>query len=130
MIMTKKHTQPHIEIDDRAEGNLRTYSLGFILSIIATLIPYFALQYHLTAGRIFVFIAIAAAVVQLFVQLVLFLHLSFKRRSLANTIMFIYAVVLIVTIVAGSLWIMANLNANMTNNVFPSGNYSPQSAQY
>ena len=128
--MTKKQREQHTAIDSRAEGTYQSYSLGYILSIVATLIPYCALQYHLTAGKIFLAIAIIAAIVQLFVQLVLFLHLSFAKRSLGNMIMFLYAVTLVITIVAGSLWIMANLNHHMMQSVYPSNDYSPQTEAY
>ena len=57
---------------------------------------------------------VALAFVQLLTQLVLFLHLGFGRASRPRLAMFGFAVVVIVIIVSGSLWIMGSLNARMT----------------
>ena len=128
--MKKTHTKTVHHKDDRAQGSYFSYTLGFTLSIIATLIPYLALQYHLIGGGHFVVLAVAFALLQLFVQLVLFLHLNFKKRSQTNLIVFIYTIILVGTVVVGTLWIMQNLNKNMMDNVYPNGNYSPQNEAY
>jgi cytochrome o ubiquinol oxidase operon protein cyoD len=53
------------------------------------------------------------AVVQLLVQLVFFLHLGAAPEQRNNTVIFVLTLLLIATIVAGSLWVMHNANVNM-----------------
>ena len=131
--MKKNHTTTHTAAatsDHRGEGSYISYTLGFVLSVIATLIPFFMLYDHVLRGTSFVILALAAALLQLFVQLVLFLHLNFKKRSALNLLIFSYMLVLVITIVAGTLWIMHNLNQNMVQNVFPNNDYTPQAQAY
>jgi cytochrome o ubiquinol oxidase subunit IV len=52
-------------------------------------------------------------VVQLLVQLVFFLHLGTAPEQRNNTVTFMLTVLLIATVVAGSLWVMHNANINM-----------------
>ncbi len=113
-------------------GSVRSYTIGFALSIVATIIPYFALTSHAISGEAFLYIAVGAAILQLFVQLVLFLHLSFKKSSLLNTILVSYTGVMVLTIVIGTLWVMHNLNKNMEaqHNVYMDEIYSPQNQEY
>jgi cytochrome o ubiquinol oxidase operon protein cyoD len=53
------------------------------------------------------------AVAQLLVQLVFFLHLGAALEQRSNTVIFVLTILLIATIVAGSLWVMHNANVNM-----------------
>jgi cytochrome o ubiquinol oxidase operon protein cyoD len=115
---------------ESAEGSYRSYTLGFLFSVITTLVPYFAFTTHTVTGAHFIGLAIGAGLIQLYIQLVFFLHLGLSLKKRMNLIIFVYTIILVGTIVAGSLWIMKNLNHNMINNVFPDGNYTPQAAKY
>jgi cytochrome o ubiquinol oxidase operon protein cyoD len=53
------------------------------------------------------------AVVQLLVQLVLFLHLGTAPEQRNNTVILVLAVLIIATVVSGSLWVMHNADVNM-----------------
>lgn len=103
--MTKKY-QP----------NVKVYVAGFALSMLMTLAAYaLAWQYVISAGSSFtkqfvVFGIVAFALVQLLVQLVLFLHLGREPRPRWNLNVFIFMLLVVVTLVFGSLWIMENLN--------------------
>ncbi len=55
----------------------------------------------------------ALALVQLLVQLVFFLHLGTAPDQRSNTMIFLLTVLLIATVVAGSLWVIHNANLNM-----------------
>lgn len=128
--MAKTQTTSHKkDTSGHAEGSYRSYTTGFALSIVATLVPYFAFQMHILGNGYLMYIAVGAALVQLFVQLVLFLHLGFAHRSRTNLIIFIYALVLVITVVAGTLWIMSNLNTNMVQHAFQNDIYSPQTEE-
>lgn len=100
-------------------GTLRSYIVGFAISIVLTLAAYFlVVQYTASGGAVLsrpalIFLIVALAIVQLGVQLVFFLHLGRDSKPHWNLIVFAYAALLIVAIVAGSLWVMYHLNYNM-----------------
>lgn len=90
-----------------------------MISIILTLAAYFLVVQNVGSGSellsrsALVFTIVALAIVQLAVQLVFFLHLGKGSKPHWNLIVFAYAALLIVAIVAGSLWVMYHLNYNM-----------------
>ena len=53
------------------------------------------------------------AIAQMGVHLVFFLHIGTGSDNTNNVIALAFGVLIVTLIVAGSLWIMANLNANM-----------------
>jgi cytochrome o ubiquinol oxidase operon protein cyoD len=101
-----------------AQGTLTAYTIGFILSIVLTLIPYFLVQrhvHHATLSRPLVIVMIALfAVTQLGVQLVCFLHLDKGSQRRWNILVLLFAAIVVVVLVFGSLWIMHNLNYRMS----------------
>jgi cytochrome o ubiquinol oxidase operon protein cyoD len=101
---------------EAARGNIRSYSIGFVLSIILTILAYLfvvngtvVLSGGVVAGAI-----IWCAGAQLLVQLVFFLHLGSGSKPRWNLIILIFTLIILFIIVGGSLWIMANLKTNMT----------------
>jgi cytochrome o ubiquinol oxidase operon protein cyoD len=85
-------------------GTLKSYLLGFILSIALTLAAYFSSSD----------LAIATfALAQALVQLVLFLNLTREPKPRWNLIIFLFMVLIAVILVFGSLWIMNNLSYNL-----------------
>lgn len=96
-------------------GNLKSYITGFILSILLTIIPYVLVVNHvLTSDGTFISIVILA-VLQLLVQLIFFLHLSSnpEPEQRSKSLSFIFTLVVLFILVAGTLWIMYNMNVNM-----------------
>lgn len=89
---------------------LRAYLLGFALSIVLTLAAYFAVISLKTNYWLILFIILALAVAQLFVQLYFFLHLAHEKKPRLRQISFWFAASVVLIIVFGSLWIMQNLN--------------------
>jgi len=93
-------------------ATFNSYLSGFILSIALTLAAYFAVTSH-SADALWVIFGVA--IVQLFVQLVFFLHIG-KGADRGWTWLFLsFALLVVFIVVGGSLWIMANLNYNMTS---------------
>jgi cytochrome o ubiquinol oxidase operon protein cyoD len=97
-----------------AKKTLKSYITGFILSIILTLIPYFAVTNKLLSGATLVTVLILFAIAQLMVQLIFFLHMREESKPRLNLVVFISFVGIIVIVVVASIWIMQNLNYNMT----------------
>lgn len=88
-----------------------SYIIGLVLSIITTLVAYFLVVYEILPKQALIYSVLGVAIVQLVVQLVFFLHLGRGQRW--KLVTFIFALLVIVIVVVGSLWIMANLDYNM-----------------
>lgn len=107
--MSQSSHQDHIP----QHGSAKNYIIGFILSVVLTLIPFFVVMHsNLLKDTLFAVIVITA-VLQLIVQLVCFLHLGSNPEERWNLISFIFTAIVIVLLVGLSIWIMWSLNANM-----------------
>jgi cytochrome o ubiquinol oxidase operon protein cyoD len=108
--------------NDFSEPNnlsLRGYVSGFVLSLLLTLGAYILVRHHLDthhlspSDSVAVLWLLILALTQLFVQLVFFLHLGRESKPRWNLVVFLFAVIVVFILVAGSLWIMWNLNYHM-----------------
>lgn len=97
--------------------SLKSYIVGFGLSLLLTLVPYALVSFELAPRSVLVPAVVLAAILQLFVQLGFFLHLSFKPSERDGLLSLVSTAIIILTIVFGSLWIMANLNYFMMDPV-------------
>lgn len=96
-----------------AHGSCKSYLIGFALSIVLTLIP-FLLVMHGTLPKATILLLISvAALVQILVQLVIFLHLDTSSSQRWNLLAFALTALITLLLVGGSLWIMHNLNERM-----------------
>ncbi len=93
---------------------LASYVLGFLLSIILTLVAYISVTNHFATSSVLLVLVVVLALVQLVVQLVFFLHLLKEARPRWNLVIFISTISIILVVVLGSIWIMNHLNYNMT----------------
>lgn len=98
-----------------AEGTTSSYVVGFVLSIALTLVPYHIASNHLLSGYSLLYVISAFAVIQLFVQLVFFLHLNTKSEKRWNLIAALLTIFMVAFLVIGTIWIMQNLNYNTMN---------------
>ena len=96
-----------------SHGNTKQYTIGFILSVILTIIPFgMVMAGGIGRGIVMAVIAITA-VAQVLVQLVYFLHMNSSSEQRWNVIAFIYTVLCIAVLLVGSVWIMNYLHYNM-----------------
>ncbi len=91
-------------------GSVKSYIHGFILSLILTIIPFVIVWKHSFSTMASYVIIGIFAVAQLFVQLVYFLHLSYKSDAKWNMNIFMFTFLVVLILILGSIWIMANLN--------------------
>ncbi|TKI06288.1 cytochrome o ubiquinol oxidase subunit IV [Martelella alba] len=96
-----------------SHGSLKTYLTGFILSIILTVIPFGMVMSGSAAKETLIAVLVICAVVQIIVHLICFLHLDTSSEQRWNLVAFVFAVLIIFILVAGSLWIMWYLNHNL-----------------
>jgi cytochrome o ubiquinol oxidase operon protein cyoD len=88
--------------------------VGYVLSVLLTVCAYFIVTRHMfTTGVAFGIIAMLA-VLQFMVQILCFLHLGAETKPRWKQLVFWGMVGVVIVVVGGSIWIMANLNYNMT----------------
>ena len=98
----------------KRHGLYKMYSIGFILSLIFTIVAYHLVVAKVLSGEILLMTILVLAVAQLVVQLYFFLHLGSEQKPRWNLISLINTVGIIFLVVIGSIWIMNHLNNNMT----------------
>lgn len=102
------------ETSENRRSKLGTYITGYFLSIYLTMTAYLLVVNHAFDNAIMVSILATLAMLQFFVQLVYFLHLNAQRHARWRLFVFGLMVTVVVILVAGSIWIMNNLNYRMT----------------
>jgi cytochrome o ubiquinol oxidase subunit IV len=95
-------------------GSMRSYTTGFIISIGLTIAAYLLVTQKALTGWNLSYAIIGLAVIQLFVQLFFFLHLGRGPNRKWNFVTLILMLIIVFIVVAGSLWIMHNLNYHMS----------------
>lgn len=96
-----------------SHGSMNTYVIGFILSIILTVIPFWMVMEGTASEAAILWTVVSMAVVQILVHLVYFLHMNTSSDERWNLVAFMFTMLIIGILVIGSLWIMYNLNINM-----------------
>lgn len=99
---------------NKEHGTTRSYIIGFILSLIFTIIPYYLVVNKTFAGSTLLVIILGIAVLQMAIQLLFFLHLGRGPKPLYNVVFFFATAGVIVITVGASLFIMDNLYRNMS----------------
>lgn len=94
-------------------GTLKSYIIGFILSIALTIIPYVIVVNHSFSIDAIAISVVVIGIIQLLVQLIFFLHLNTSKDGQSNLLSFVFTFIIIAILVVGSLWIMYNMNINM-----------------
>lgn len=97
-----------------AHGTMAQYINGFVLSILLTLIAYFAAVKHLWSTKILMAVLLLLAVVQFAVQLVFFMHIGQEAKPRWKRLTIVLMMVFALIVVLGSIWIMYNLNYRMS----------------
>ena len=94
-------------------SGLQAYIIGLVFAVILTGTSFWAASTHLLwAPGIPIGLAVLA-VAQMGIHLVFFLHITTGPDNTNNVLALAFGVLIVLLVVAGSLWIMANLNANM-----------------
>lgn len=96
-----------------SHGSVKSYIVGFVLSIILTVIPFWMVMSPGESHSTILYVIVGMALLQILVQLVYFLHMNSSSEGSWNLIAFIFTVLIVAILVVGSLWIMFHLNTNM-----------------
>lgn len=114
----------HGHDDHAAHGSLKEYVIGFVLSVILTAIPFW-----LVMGNVFEntattgYVVMGFAAVQVLVHMVYFLHMNFRSEGGWSMMALIFTVLILVIVLAGSLWVMHHMNHNMMPGMSPGGTH-------
>lgn len=108
-------SEPHVAKDHYPEAEHKTmnsYIVGFILSLIFTLIPYYMVVNQTVSGNALLATILGFALVQMIIQIVFFLHLGRGPKPFYNIVFFASTVGIILVVVGGSIVIINNLHRN------------------
>ena len=114
-------SNPEHVFDDRTPGveqhapmvSYLSYTVGLGLAIIATIASFIVAQTDLLWPPGIPVGLIVLALAQIGVHLVFFLHLGSGPDSTNNILALAFGVLVVFLVIAGSVWIIANLNTNM-----------------
>ena len=93
-------------------GTKRSYLIGFILSVVLTAVPFWLVMTGVLTPAATAITVIAMAVVQILVHTICFLHVNTRAEGGWTLIAYVFTAVLLVIMIAGSVWIMYHLNTN------------------
>ncbi len=105
--------------DTAGHGTVKSYVIGFILSVILTAIPFGLTMAHMLPVATLVPVVVAIGVVQILVHLYFFLHMNTSSSQMWNNAAFVFTVLIVGILVVGSLWVMYHLNTNMMPGMMP-----------
>lgn len=107
------NTRPVVSKHHSHHGEARGYVTGFILSFVLTVIAYL-LAVRPSLPRISLLIILGLlAIIQFIVQLVYFFHIASETRPRWRLKVFGFMALIVIILVAGSIWIMSNLNYHL-----------------
>lgn len=92
----------------------RVYTGGFIACVLLTLVAFGLVHYDLASGGELLAALAILAIAQVCIQLLFFLHIGEEAKPRWKLVTFWSMLGTIIIIVWGSLWIMQNLNYNMS----------------
>jgi cytochrome o ubiquinol oxidase subunit IV len=118
--MTDVH-HPHNPVDvapgDEEEGRIGPRLIGYVvglgLAVLLTAVSFFVAGTDLVWQPSIPVAIIVLAIAQMGVHLVFFLHITTGADNTNNVLALAFGIMIVVLVIGGSLWIMANLNHNM-----------------
>jgi cytochrome o ubiquinol oxidase operon protein cyoD len=94
-------------------ASLRDYAIGFILSVVLTAVPFALVMTGALPKSVTAVAILLLAVAQIIVHMVYFLHMSPKAEGGWSMVSMIFTIIVVVIMLAGSLWVMSHLHDNM-----------------
>jgi cytochrome o ubiquinol oxidase subunit IV len=111
--------------DDHANhGSLKSYAIGFLLSVILTAVPFWLVMskgFDKSSTTAMVILGFAA--MQIMVHMIYFLHMNAKAEGGWSLLALIFTVMVVVIMLSGSLWVMYHLNHNMMPGMMPASTH-------
>ena len=89
------------------------YLVGLFLAAFITVVAFFIAGTNLVWGPSIPLALVVLAIAQIGVHLVFFIHITTGPDNANNVLALAFGVLIVMLIMVGSLWIMANLSQNM-----------------
>jgi cytochrome o ubiquinol oxidase operon protein cyoD len=95
-------------------SEVSSYLIGLGLALLLTAASFYVASSSFLWGPGIAVGLVVLAIAQMGVHLVFFLHITSGPDNTNNVLALAFGVLIVLLIMAGTLWIMANLNSNMT----------------
>ena len=103
---------PDVMPEDEPSGIL-VYTIGLLLAVLLTATSFWVANTSLLWAPGIPLGLVVLAIAQMGVHLVFFLHITTGPDNTNNVLALAFGVLIVALVIAGSVWIMDNLNANM-----------------
>ncbi|MDF5549653.1 cytochrome o ubiquinol oxidase subunit IV [Vibrio parahaemolyticus] len=101
-------------MDQHVETSASDYVKGFIASLILTVIPFYFVWTKSLPDTTTYAILFGCALVQIFVHFKYFLHMETRTSDGRwNLVSLMFTAIVVLILIAGSVWIIYNMNVNM-----------------
>jgi cytochrome o ubiquinol oxidase subunit IV len=105
--------RPTRESHASAPSEFVVYTIGLFMALLLTATSFWAANTSLLwPGGVFLGLAVLA-IAQMGIHLVFFLHITTGPESTNNVLALAFGVLIVFVVIAGSMWIMADMNQNM-----------------
>lgn len=108
-----KHQTVVSEHNSHKEPSIFSYTIGFILCVFMTIWAYMAVTGSLSRSAALAIISVLAFL-QFVTQTIFFLHLGQENKPRWRLTSYLFMIMVVLILFAGSIWIMNNLNYRMT----------------
>jgi cytochrome o ubiquinol oxidase operon protein cyoD len=100
--------------DDTGHGTLRDYVIGFVASVVLTLIPFWLVMANpIGNATVTALLVMEFGVLQILVHMFYFLHMNTRSQHGWVMMSAIFTIVLVLITLIGSMWVMYHLNTHM-----------------
>jgi len=104
----------HSHGHEAGHGSFKGYMTGFILSVILTAIPFWLVMAGVLESKLLTAVLVMGiGVAQILVHMIYFLHMNPRSEGGWTLMALIFTLIIVGIALAGSLWVMHHLNANM-----------------
>lgn len=111
---TSSNTTHGHDHHDESHGSFKSYMIGFVLSVVLTVIPFWLVMGDVLDSKAMVLaIVFGLGAIQMLVHIYYFLHVTSKAEEGWLAMSTIFTVLLVVIVMAGSIWVMFHLKENM-----------------
>jgi len=111
--MSNHHSEHAMPNYGTGRKTLKSYLTGLFLSLIFTIAAFSIVGIHSLSNTTIMIAISLLAIAQLFAQVIFFLRLNASPGGRWNSMAFVFAIIIVLVLVFGSLWIMVNMNYNM-----------------
>ena len=101
------------DVEEGTSSGMLVYTIGLALAVVLTAMSFWVANTSLLwVGGVSLGLTVLA-IAQMGIHLVFFLHVTTGPDNTNNVLALAFGVLIVTLVIAGSVWIMANLNANM-----------------